>query len=334
MDRKITIIGAGVAGMTAYIYLTYKGFRNVRLVGTNLGGEFLSGGFKYLPLTIHTYQFMQEAMGVEFGVRKINGAVCWPYMYGREIAIVREYPLTFLKNQRDGIELQIEYWNKTRGDSPVDPQCMNDPWAGRTELAIVPDVGVDGFFAAMSKLCRNGYEEMQVNQDNVGMLLDQSDVVVYTIPLDTIAVQYGIPVAQNHTTLTLLHLGLDRDMGKKLWWDYLYVPQHQYPFHRVSRRNDGSLDFEVNDRNWSNDGDVFSGVRDFAERVLKLRVPESSITFSGKIKGQLVSKNAIAFCEKVFLLGRYAQQDSRMTWDKVVERLFAKWIEHLMGMDV
>jgi len=203
---------------------------------------------------------------------------------------------------------------------------MNDPWAGRTELSIdMGEHGMENFFNLMISECVDGFEVTSIDKQVFGVMLGKYDAIIYTIPVNSIAEHYNIPTQMFHTGVISLKAISGRSGTGKLWWDYLYVPSAEFPFHRVSKRVDGALDFEVSAHNYGDQHLVRESVLEFCGEHLHIDVRD--VVQNGTNKGHVIGTvdrgvlNSSVGDGKVFLLGRYAQQDSRMTWDKVVKRV-------------
>src|SRR5262245_12450778 len=150
MTNNIAILGGGISGVSTAIILANKGL-SVDLYSDNLGGEYLSGGLKYIHDTTYTRLFIESIIGQDYSIRPVNGAI------HRENSIF-QYPYFFWFVGRLNAEpIQKRYWIKTRGESELfDPKCMNDPWKYREQQCVVPNCGVRDLMDICIGMIRGG----------------------------------------------------------------------------------------------------------------------------------------------------------------------------------
>ena len=117
---KVAVIGGGISGLVAVYYVIKILNEKVDIYTSDLGGEYLKGGLKYIHHTSYTQMLMHD-LGIKYRIKKVNGAVC----YKDEIYL---HPEVFWHGKDIGKEMQMLHWKKTRGYSGIDDSCMNDPW--------------------------------------------------------------------------------------------------------------------------------------------------------------------------------------------------------------
>lgn len=308
--------------------------RNITIYSKDLGGEYLSGGLKFLHATPVMREFVMEIMNMPAHVEKVNGAIAWE----REL---HQHPEFFWNVPDLGRSIQRHYWKKTRGLMPRQPWilskstfenvCMNDPWRYRNEVKLVPQGGIGSLIRNMeSRILQNRihFEYQDIDSLFVQDVTRDSDFVVFTIPLKILGEAYGFKPKFEYKPLNITRFYITGG-DWPLWMDYIYVPSDKYVFHRISFFRDDShrlaMDVEVN-------GDTKDSFEPFDHEVLCQDVakfinqffPFMEYVFSEDhlipVKGHLQNDPAkFEIPKNVFLLGRYAQWDSRVTFDKVLE---------------
>ena len=125
-NPKVLILGGGITGMAAaYLHWYYNNNTKVTIVTNELGGEYFSGGLKYIHDTPATRKFITD-LGFQPKVRKVNGAML--QQFG-----ILPYPECFLREpERSRDFIQKSYWQKTRPESIFD-------FGGLIKNAILPN---------------------------------------------------------------------------------------------------------------------------------------------------------------------------------------------------
>ena len=259
-----------------------------------------------------------------FSIKKVNGAV----LYKDELL---SFPSFMYYNREEGDKLQRLYWIKTRGEKTnFDNRCMNEPWNFNNHLRIEPDVGISGVIDTMREIV----EEMAINvvivdisSGDVLELVNRFDLVIYTIPLRIMKKLIGDKIdteIEDNKVLMIDRFSVkEEDMGK-IWWDYVYVVDDRYKFHRVSK-TENTIDVEMN---LEGENELLN-IPDFMKFV-KRHIGHNivgDLLSTAKIKGHIgkdieTEKLPSVFENKLVLLGRYAQMNKRITFDKVLDRLY------------
>lgn len=348
----IAILGGGVAGMSAAIILAKQGHK-VKIFSKDLGGEYLSGGLKYLHATPLMIDFVFDVMGLPIHIEKVNGAILWQYK-------IYQHPewLWWLSGG-GGLQprpdvVQQQYWLKTRGDnlSKFESTCMNEPWVYRNELKLIPEGGISGLVEKMMYLVRNnnildldkksslekwafdkrtdGSISIQIGEISEALLekiIGDYEHIIYTIPISLLGDLYKFKVKFNFRSLNIIRYCVESGAWP-LWMDYIYIPEKIYRFHRVSffKLNSQGLvmDLEVNGTlDESVLGDICD---DDVPAFMDFNFPRTKIIHSQNyqmvVKGHIEnSESNFEIPDNVFLLGRYAQWNSRITFDKVLDTL-------------
>lgn len=328
------IIGGGIAGITAFTMLNRVAgvpTENIEIYTDRLGGEYLSGGLKYLKMTSKSKKFVEMIYGTDYMIKKVVGAV----LVDRRVF---EYPSSLYFDDDLG-NIQKKYWDKTRGkDSEFDERCMNNPWSKNsvTELKIIPNdpKGLEDLIGNLIRMIpESSIKYTTVDEHLLRELAGAGNKIIYTIPIFLLSkyLNTTLTVKNTNKELYLERFRIDNSHADKIWWDYLYVPDKKYPFHRVSLTNT-IMDFEMNNADYSIreiERFMIDYVGDFFHKL-------NSSSF--KIKGQIVQDvNMDNFAnllpKNILLLGRFAQFDKRVTWDKVIERMY-RYINNGFSLEV
>jgi hypothetical protein len=326
---KIAIIGGGISAMSAYIILK-KNFSgdDIKIYSDNLGGDFSKGGLKFINCTEYTVRFFDQ-LNIEYETVKVNGAI---FVNGK----VESYPEYMYRNIQDGIYQQILYWDTTRGNvsKNVDIKCMNDPWNNRVEIKLEPIVGIDLMMNSIKGLVINGmvskndFIKCTVNTDMLLKLSNEYDLIIYTIPINILLDAYKVKYEYDKIKQQSLNIIRVKANTNKIWWDYLYVP-NQYPFHRISK-NSSNMTLDIESNLYSN---IFNGIsvnkkEDFIIENLYGLSKRLGFNFNYEctnkinIKGQITIDKDFQDFNNIFLLGRFAQWNKRITFDIVLKRIY------------
>jgi hypothetical protein len=330
--KKIGIIGGGITGMAAALYLSKKGINpnNISIYTDNLGGDFAKGGLKYFHYTPYTLNFIKEVLGdKEYEIQKVNGGVLYK---GK----IESFP-DFLKYHDFGYEIQRMHWQKTRGEESfcVDEKCMNNPWLYNNHLKIVPAGGEGMMMLRMMEkvLLSCDVAQLKVYSDTeIKNIIDTHDLIIFTTPLSILSRIYNFSLPEvklDNKSLKILRYSISGN-SNKLWWDYVYVPEDIFTFHRVSKTNNPNcfnLDLEVNSDNFNHNTidqqfNVFmNSFNNFNPTVYKKEI----LHIKGHITTDIVDENLLNIPKNILLLGRFAQWNKRVTFDKILERLYIKF---------
>jgi hypothetical protein len=330
MKFRIAIIGGGISALTA-AYLIKKKFINKVAIdiisNDDLGGEFLKGGFKYMYYTKDIADIFDQ-LNIPYELKVINGAL---YYQDK----IYQYPFCLFSNQVNN-KVQNEYWMKTRDDAETfDDRCMNNPWSLRTEIKIEPltkNKYADYLLSIIEFIKRDdGIRSIvaTVDSKNIQHMYSEYDLIIYTIPitilLESMNIKYNIEDFINQS-LCIIRAEADT---YKIWWDYLYVPESGFPFHRISKIGKNNyLDFEVNNNNYKY---IYECIKRFGK---KIDIDKISITndYAIKLKGQISIDAKIShynIFDNIILLGRFAEWNKKITYDLVVHKILNEIIPNI-----
>lgn len=307
--KRVLIIGGGISGLIAnYVFKQYRGVEVKVMEPGQPGGEFASGGLKYLHRTDEIVAMMSD-LGVVFSNHSIRGGIL---LHGN----VEAYPriLTEMPKERAD-RIRLDHYRKTRRQEPGEfgSRAMNDP----------EDVGVRKALSCdIQELIRRLSGEVTFIKARLDRINDKFvtttgggshwfDFLVLTIPLWVIKQSANFNVPEGHAMrLNVATVEVVKDRYAK--WDYVYTPYTPSDaIHRVSSVGGGyqceiNGEFEqlklVSDLNFIfKDGWVLSSVKE-------------------GLKGHLLplSERPI-WPEHVAPIGRFAKWDPRSTADVVAD---------------
>lgn len=341
---KIAIIGGGISGMSAALFIQdfaanflIKSADDISLYADKLGGEFSSGGLKYIHNTDDTRYFIGSVLELDYQIKKVNGAL-W---HKGKLRSFPEY-LYFDSLNKDS-DIQNKYWNKTRGtETDFDDRCMNEPWRFRNELMLYPSNDIVDTMKNFIEGSDIKKFYLTVDKKLLVDIIKENDLVIYTIPFHMLAEAYGIELDEPDakTKPTQLHIERFRVVSNEqnIWCDYIYVTDAEYKFHRISKHigimGGVYIDVEYNDHNFNiydqiknyeklkqflfnNFGSV---IEDYSKWIMNRSVQTFQI--KGQIKNDLSQKALSKIPKNVMLLGRFAEMNKKVTFDKVLEKLY------------
>ncbi len=326
--KKIAVIGFGVTGISAVKYLLSLGIKinQIDVFSKDVGGEYNKGGLKYILHTFNTEKFFDDVIKMDYVIERVNGAV---FVGG----FVHPFPEFFWYEREIGDEIQKRYWLKTRKSlDGFDTGCMNEPWNYKNQLKIVPD---GDFIQSMVNDIWNANQyivkKQPIDSEVLAEMINKYDLIIYTIPIHPLFNLLGIDSGkQEHyesAKLTIQRFQINKH--KPFWFEYLYVPSFDYSFHRMDFKP-SFIDVEINDSS-----DDYSQLHQQVSKIVntlshgKVNVlhntnPSMTINIKGQIKYDLTDYQILEkIPNNVVLLGRYAEWNKRVTWDKVVSRLFS-----------
>ena len=325
MKRKVVIVGGGVSGLVcAYAFRKYKDIEITILEPATLGGEFLTGGLKYIHRTDSMVSMFTD-LGLVFSNYAVRGGIM---LRGD----VHKYPDVFSgMPQGESERIQADHYRKTRRTEPGDyaRKAMNDPASTKPRKALRTDFA-DMVKALEKSFIKNGgvirRERLKEIGKNViwvesGKII-KYDHMVLTIPLwvihravnDLWYVPQGVAMKLNVVVIVPRKDTYSR-------WDYIYTPYT--PANAIHR--------------FSPDGFAYSceinGELDQVDMVSDL-----NFIFKGGwwikyiregLKGHLLPlDNKVDWPSNVATLGRFAKWDSRATLDVALEdakKLGRRW---------
>ena len=243
-NPEVLVLGGGITGMAAaYLHWHYNSNTKVTIVTNELGGEYFSGGLKYIHDTPATRKFITD-LGFKPKVKKVNGALL--QQFG-----ILPYPECFLReNDQKRNFIQRSYWQKTRPETNIafGSHCMNNPYANGEQLALEFDQEMANNMLETIKT----YHKVEIKSIDDGYLRDMMSPlygsyekenvdfkwgkIIYTLPMQhlyNIVMNCGSGFRFIASNLIIFEVSLmDR---ANIWWDYLYVPyEEDGEFHRLS----------------------------------------------------------------------------------------------------
>lgn len=218
---RVLVAGGGVSGLVFnYVLSKYKNL-DVKVIEPGaLGGEFLSGGLKYIHQTDEMEKMFNE-LDVLYSPYTVQGGI-----YLREQ--VHPYPAIFSEIEKDqSARIQSDHYRKTRRTEPGDfsKKAMNDPAATKPRKALKCDfhdmVRKLGQKANTVRAALTKIEGNEVHMNNGAKL--PFDYLVLTIPLWIIRdiVSWEVPIGLS-VKLNIALVKPARDPYAK--WDYVYTP--------------------------------------------------------------------------------------------------------------
>jgi hypothetical protein len=307
--KKIIIIGGGISGLICATVFSRRG-ANVTVYEPNkIGGEFLTGGLKYIQQTSIMEKFL-DSVGVVWGDYNIKGGIL---LRGE----VRKYP-QFLKklDKGDAIRVCGDHYRKTRRMEPgsFGSQAMNDPANSKSKKAIRCDF--EELISVLSNNCKIVKSSLVAVVGNKAFFDNSTkvdfDYMVLTIPLWIIkrVTNYEIPdsVAMK---LNIAIIECVRDHYAK--WDYVYTPYTPADcIHRLSP-DEGNYAVEANGD--LDDESLHSDLNFLFKDGWYMK------SLRENLKGHLLPLDGeIKVPNNVALVGRFAAWEPRMTVDVTLER--------------
>jgi hypothetical protein len=322
--KKVIIIGGGVSGLLcAYAFRKYNDVETLILEPGTLGGEFLTGGLKYIHKTDAMMSMFTE-LGLAFSDYMVKGGI-----YLKET--VMPYPKVFADMKpEEAMRIQADHYRKTRRTEPGDDakKAMNDPAAVKPRAALRTQ-----FEEMVRMLAKSAEKHGAILDDGVNALGDfmaftkrgramQYDYLVSTIPLWVMMRLAPWPTPHGLAmNLNVIDVVPARDSYSR--WDYVYMPYTPAgAIHRISPNEEGysvEVNGELDDVKLAADLNfIFKG----GWHIRKIQKG---------LKGHLLPlEESIEWPENVAPLGRFAKWDSRATMDVTLEdayRLGEKWFE-------
>lgn len=306
--KCVVIIGGGPSGLISSYVFKMCGVDVKLLEPGALGGEFLTGGLRYIHQTTEMER-MLDRLGVPYSPYKVNGGILLK-------GAVVPYPEHLWKlPEVDGARIQADHYRKTRRTIPTDiSTAMNDPVKKGPRRALRCDF--HELIAAMAhnlEIIPRGLS--RILADGLLKLSDGTtlryDYLITTIPLWVLR---GIaPFYVPETVAARLNVVTVKPrFDGYAKWDYVYTPYTPGDVvHRFSPSESGYA-VEAN------------GILDRTklESDLHFIFPDGFTidTVREGLKGHLLPLDASPeWPENVAPIGRFAKWDSRSTMDVALE---------------
>jgi hypothetical protein len=307
--KKLVIIGGGIAGLVcSYVMNRVKGLEVTVLEPGEVGGEFLSGGLKY----IHHTQSMEnlfDELDLPWSHFVVKGGILLR-------GVVRQYP-NYLREigREQAARIQRDHYRKTRRiePGPYSSKAMNDP------AAVGPKKALRCHFPEFIESMAKGVDIVQESCLHIGedfLITNKGrtiffDYAVLTAPLWVIKnmVSWHVP----SSVAMELNIAIVEPRKDRFYqWDYVYTPYT--PGSSIHRLSPDGNDYAVE----------ANGQLDYVDFINDLNFLFSDgwhiKTMKNGLKGHLLPLSSQPEPPKnISLLGRFACWDTRMTVDVVME---------------
>jgi hypothetical protein len=319
--KEIFIIGGGISGLICANVLSKYNANIAIYEPGEIGGEFLTGGLRYIHHTKNMENFLDKN-DIIYGDYKISGGILLRNK-------VYPYP-KFLKclDKSDAIRIQNDHYRKTRKMEPGDfgSQAMNDPANSKSRYALRCDL--EQLIRVLKNKCniiKNKLIKIVSNKayfDNG--VAKEFDYIILTIPLwiTKRIVDFEIPFSAA-MNLNIVLVDVVNDIYAK--WDYVYTPYTpSNSIHRISSEGDGyavEISGTLDENNLHSDLNfIFKDgwcIKDYRKNLRGHLLP---------IEGEINVPNNMA------LLGRYACWQPRMTVDVTLDKAIELGIRWFNGV--
>lgn len=307
MAKRVVIVGGGISGLLInYVMSKCSDVECTLLEPGPLGGEFLSGGLKYIHRT-DEFANMLDELDIVWSDYAVRGGIM---LHGN----VEHYPRhlqTMDKSRADRI--RYDHFKKTRRIEPgtFGAKAMNDPESDRAKAIRCDFQELISKLGALAnvKASRLDRIEPKFVTSNGGATY-WYDYLFLTIPLWVIqsAAYFQVPSAAA-LRLNICQVEPLKDHYSK--WDYVYTPYTPADaIHRISS-HEGGYSCEVNGQ-----FDLTSFLSD-----LSFLFPEGWTIKALKegLKGHLLPlPSPLALPGNIATIGRFASWDPRSTSDVVL----------------
>lgn len=320
---RVVILGGGISGLIAHhVFQRHRGGKpaNLKLVEPGkVGGEFTSGGLKYIHRTDGMVRLIGR-MGLPFSSYRLHGGIL---LRGK----VQPYPQALQKMApEEALRVQQDHYVKTRKtqSGSFGRKAMNDPTSSQARHAIRTD-----FESLVEKLARGvaivPEAALEVNNHRVrlsgGNWLDY-DVLIATIPLWILRRICSWYLPEGFAMkLNIAWAVPERDVYAA--WDFVYTPYT--PSDYIHRFSPAGLGYMVEANGELDHLKLESDLQFIFQEGYYIKHVRA------EMKGHLLPMNGQAqWPENVAPLGRFAQWDPRATMDTVLdgaEALAKRWLE-------
>jgi glycine/D-amino acid oxidase-like deaminating enzyme len=336
---RVVIIGGGVAGLLAAHSFITRGIRPTLFEESDvLGGQWATfSGTKFVhfvPRREHSITKLVEALGLSFELQPVRGGVLIELVGVNERfarvdeRLVLPHP-DCLHWPVIGNAIRRAHWEKTRFNGTIEPNSMNNDKFSRgyrpTKLSISPGVLLDELISGVREGAdihlRRSVRAVSESEAVTTNTRTPFDLLVSAVPLWSFkSIYHGrkpIPNARAHRLMLRTYDAPSFTEVRGL--DYLYTPSTQFGMiHRVSSDAlSGRVTVEANRRHRDPDHDVEALMRD----VGSLLGHDAKLVDKAETHGHLIPiREPWEYPDRIVPIGRFAQWDSRATFDKVFER--------------
>jgi len=313
--KKVIVVGGGISGLVAsYVFNQFYDIEVTVFEPNKLGGEFSSGGLKYLHKS-NLIRSMLGELGLAYSNFTIKGGI---HLQGE----VKDYRKHMQKVGRKAFErIQHDHYVKTRKMEPSEfsTKCMNDPFSGNTKKGMRCDL--NALIEELGKRANINNSAIATFSLDAGIAINTNavtfdfDYLVFTIPLWIIK-KIGHFEHFPDSTAMALHLINVKPVGNPyVRWDYVYTPYTPgNSIHRLSYV-DGFYSCEVSGE--MNESGVYSDLNFLFPNGFEI------LEWKRNMKGHLLPlAEPPQWPERVAPLGRFASWNPRATVDVVMEQAY------------
>lgn len=311
--KKVIIVGGGISGLvSSYIFQQYYDIDVTIFEPNKPGGEFASGGLKYL----HRSELVRSMLGeldLAYSNFTIKGGI---HIQGK----VRDYRKYMQEVGRKAFErIQHDHFLKTRKMEPSEfsTKCMNDPFSGNTKKGMRCDL--NALIGKLSERAKINNSAIATFSLDAGLAIDTRastfdfDYLVFTVPLWIVKKIGHFEHFPDSTAMALSLVNVKPIGNPYVRWDYVYTPYTPgNAIHRLSYV-DGFYSCEVSGE--FDESGVYSDLNYLFPKGYEI------LEWKKGLKGHLLPlAETPQWPEKVAPLGRFASWNPRATVDVVMEQ--------------
>jgi hypothetical protein len=235
--KRVIVAGGGISGLVFnYVAKRYRDVAVTILEPGAIGGEFLSGGLKYIHKTDEMARMFDE-LDLPYSNYIVQGGIM---LRGS----VHPYPMCLATMDKDQAErIQADHYRKTRRVEPGNEsrKAMNDPASTKPRKALRCDFRE--MIVSLARLATFKKAALAKVEDGVAKLDNGEslpfDYLVLTIPLWIVKGIVPFPIPEGMAIkLNVAIVQPERDAYAK--WDYVYTPYTPSKYiHRFSPHGGG-----------------------------------------------------------------------------------------------
>lgn len=318
---KIVIVGGGVSGLIAsYVFQKWKQAEVLILEPRRMGGEFLTGGLKYIHHSDGMVELFEE-LDLGYSPYTIHGGIL---LRGK----VEPHPKCFTElPKNEALRIQADHYRKTRRTTGGKDfrRAMNDPAAVKPRRALrcnFSEMVIE--LARRARVLRNSLIRIRPSTNEVAITGAQRleyDYLIITIPLWVVkrAAPFWVPCG---VAMKLNVVDIRPIKDRYTRWDYVYTPYT--PADAIHRFSPNGMLYSVEINGELDSSKLESDLNFiFNEGWSIERVKEG-------LKGHLLPLDSEPeWPENIAPLGRFAKWDSRATTDVTLDdarALAERWL--------